>query len=208
MFLSRWVSGQEQEWSRILLRYSLWAFMPDRHLQFWHVFLSVSHWCLTVCSKELFSIMFFPWNLIYVCSSALALHWNDYTQQCQVIMTHFLVLICFLHGKHGKHCWDNLLSPSKRERRSIFYLCFSAFPTEVEKSSEMSESPSLWLCEAKVAVALLFDSRAWALELTIFLPAALIWGHTCASVSASHWAVGLLKRTEWALKPRAVAFSG
>lgn len=122
-------------------------------------------------------------------------------------MTHFLVLICFLHGKHGKHCWDNLVSPSKRERRSDFYQCFSAFPTEVERSFQRSESPSLCLYEAKVAVALLFDSSAWALELTIFLPAILIWVHPVywASVSASHWA---MKRTEWALKPPAVACSG
>lgn len=64
-------------------------------------------------------------------------------------------------------------APAREKEEAFFYLCFSAFPTEVEKSFEMSESPSLWLCEAEVAVALLFDSSAQALELAIFLPAAL-----------------------------------
>lgn len=162
--------------------------MLERHLQFWQRFLSVSHWCLTLCCKALFSVMFFHWNWFCVCSSALALHWSGYAQQCQVIMTHFLVLICFLHGKHGKHCWDNLLSPSKRESRSSFYQCFSAFPTKVEKSFERRESPSLCLCEAKVAaVALLFYSSAWALELIIFFPVTLIWVCQCLSIPLSKW---------------------
>lgn len=76
-------------------------------------------------------------------------------------------------------------APAREKEETIFYLHFFAFPTEVEKSFERSEPPSFCLCEAKVAVDLLFDSSAWALELIILLPAALIWVHACASVSAS-----------------------
>lgn len=96
-------------------------------------------------------------------------------------------------------------APAREKEEAIFYLCFSAFPAEVEKSFERTESPSLCLCEAKVAVALLFDSSAWALY---FLSCSFNLGTSlcqCLSIPLSN---GAAEGTEWALKPRSVACSG
>lgn len=103
---------------------------------------------------------------------------------------------------------ETICSAPAREKEEAIFICVSLHSLPRGRKELWKESSPLYLCEAKAAVASLFDSSAWALELIISLPATLILCHTCASVSASHWAVGLLKRTEWALKPCAVACSG